>query len=168
MSDAISIGRNIKAVRTANQMTQREVCEASGISPSQLSAYENGKQMIGLTTLGKIATALGTSIDHLYYGSPSEAFLNASDDFGQTVVNCFFKLWDLGVIGDIAICDRSQSVRIEKCAYELYRLRGMLRDFESKRAYYPNGQAFLSQLLTSTVNEINARYPDDKCTGEKS
>ena len=72
-------------------MTQRDVYEATDISTSQLSAYENGKQMIGLVSLAKIAKALDTSIDRLYFGKPSEAFLNETEDFGETVVNCFKK-----------------------------------------------------------------------------
>ena len=49
--------------RSEKGMTQHDVYETTGISTSQLSSYENDKQMIGLVTLAKIAVALDTSID---------------------------------------------------------------------------------------------------------
>lgn len=81
MPTAISIGTNIKKVRKEKGLTQRKVAENAGISISQLSSYENGKQMPGLPTLANLATALDTSLDQLYFGAPSEAFLNVTEDF---------------------------------------------------------------------------------------
>lgn len=159
MSDALTVGRNIHDVRVEKGLTQRDVYEATGISASQLSAYENGKQMVGLTTLAKIAVALGTSIDRLYYGSPSEAFINQSENFGETVVNCFRKLRELGVVSDVshATASREGSVHIKSCAYELSRMFSALRDFEFHKEYYPDEDAFLDQLYKSVANEINVR-----------
>lgn len=159
MSTAAAIGRNIQTVRAEKGMTQRDVYEATGISTSQLSSYENGKQMIGLVTLAKLATALGTSIDRLYFGVPSEAFLNETEDFGETVVNCFRKLRDLGVVSRVGhdmMTDKG-SACLETCSYELSRMFSTLSDFDYRKKYYPDEQAFLDQLYTSVANEINTR-----------
>lgn len=159
MSTASAIGRNIKSVRTERGMTQHDIYEATGISTSQLSSYENGKQMIGLPTLAKIAVALNTSIDRLYFGAPSEAFLNETEDFGETVVNCFKKLRELGVVSSVShpMGGGSDSARIEKCGYELARMFSTLREFNYHKDYYPDENIFLEQLYKSVSNEINKR-----------
>jgi len=159
MSTPNAIGRNIKNVRAERGMTQHDVYKATGISTSQLSSYENGKQMIGLLTLAKIAVALGTSIDRLYFGAPSEAFLNETEDFGETVVNCFKKLHELGVVSDVnhSIGSGSNSARIDKCGYELDRMFSTLREFEHHKDYYPDAALYLEQLYQATANEINTR-----------
>lgn len=158
MSTAASIGRNIKTIRAEKGMTQREVCDAAEISTSQLSTYENGKQMVGLVTLAKIATALGTSIDRLYFGTPSEAFLNETEDFGETVVNCFKKLRELGVVTNMASDYTRGEARMEKCSYELKRMFDSLQEFEYNRRFYPDENAYLSQLYRSVANQIDSRY----------
>ncbi|MGI6032982.1 MAG: helix-turn-helix domain-containing protein [Coriobacteriales bacterium] len=117
MSNAEVIGHNIRAVRAEKGLTQREVSEMAEISTSQLSAYENGKQMIGLISIAKIARALDTSIDRLYFGKPSEAFLNESEDFGETVVNCFRKLYELGITTDVRVCFEPGEADVAKCAF---------------------------------------------------
>ena len=161
MSTAIAIGRNIKAVRAEKGMTQREVCDAAEISPSQLSTYENGRQMVGLVTLGKIAKALNTSIDRLYFGSPSEAFLNESGDFGETVANCFKRLWELGVIDEVRFTRSTEGeAHVCKCSIELQRLFSTLKEFDEKRQYYPEEAEYLAQLYKSVSNEIDARYTE--------
>ncbi len=159
MSTANAIGRNIKSVRTERGMTQHDVYKATGISTSQLSSYENGKQMIGLPTLAKIAVALDTSIDRLYFGAPSEAFLNETEDFGETVVNCFKKLYELGVVSNVShsMGSGNNSARIDKCGYELARMFSTLREFSFHKDYYPDEDAFLDQLYKSVSNEINKR-----------
>lgn len=140
-------------------MTQRDVYEATGISTSQLSSYENGKQMVGLVTLAKIAIALDTSIDRLYFGAPSEAFLNETEDFGKTVVNCFKKLREIGVVTNVnqGAMSLEGSARLKTCGYELTRMFSALRDFEHRKEYYPDEQVFLDQLYASVANEINKR-----------
>lgn len=149
MSTASAIGRNIKNVRTERGMTQRDVYEATGISASQLSSYENGKQMIGLPTLAKIAVALNTSIDRLYFGAPSEAFLNESEDFGETVVNCFKKLRELGVVRSVShsMTGGSASASIEKCGYELAACFPRLENLAITKITTPTKTPFLSNSI---------------------
>lgn len=164
MTSAASIGRNIQQVRLEKNMTQREVCDATGISTSQLSAYENGRQMVGLVSLAKIAVALGTSIDRLYFGRSSEAFINQSDDFGETVVNCFRKLEELGVVSDVSYTFGSNetSARLESCGPELSRLFSSLQDFNFHKKYYSDETMVLEQIYKSVANEINANVHRSK------
>lgn len=158
MPTALSIGRNIQSVRKEAGMTQRVVAEAAGISISQLSSYENGKQMPGLVTLGKLAVAMNSSLDRLYFGSPSEAFLNETEDFGETVVNCFIKLRELGVVKGVRSGMSGEgSASLSHCSYELDRLFRELQEYEWHKDYYPDGEAYTAQIKTSVANEINVR-----------
>jgi len=160
MSSKEFIGRNLKIVRSERGLTQREVAESTHISISQLSAYENGKQMPGLITLANLAITLGTSIDRLYFGNASEAFLNETTDLGMTVVNCFLKLRELGVVNRIGYSTGSGggTATLLTCSYELYRMFSALDEYEHRKDYYPDGDAYLSQIYRATANEINGRH----------
>lgn len=69
-SDALTIGRRIRQLRTARSMTLEELATAIGRAPSQLSMFETGKREPKLTLLQAIAKALGTTIDALLEGEP--------------------------------------------------------------------------------------------------
>lgn len=162
MIDRISVGLNIKSVREEQGKTQREVSEAADISPSQLSAYENGKQLPGLETLANIALALETSLDRLYFGAPSEQFLNRSGDFGETVVNCFLKLDELDLYKFIIKESNSNAatVHIRSCGEQIDRLFKQLREYESRKSFYPDGESYVAQVCKSVANEINEKKAD--------
>lgn len=159
MSDQVFIGSNIRSVRAEKRMTQRELAEKAEISTSQLSAYENGKQMPGLVTLGKIAVAMETSIDRLYFGAPSEAFLNETEDFGKTVVNCFLKLKELGAVTNVhhGTGSREGSATLSKCSYELSHLFDDYRNYGYRAKSQENGDVYLKQVNEAVANEINER-----------
>lgn len=59
------IGTNLKQIREAKKLTQREVWEAAEISKSSLTAYENGRSDPTGDTIVKLAKALGVSTDEL-------------------------------------------------------------------------------------------------------
>ncbi len=65
--------------------------------------YATGDSALAEEQATEIATVLDTSIDRLYFGAPSEAFLNETEDFGETVVNCFKKLRNLGVVTSVRL-----------------------------------------------------------------
>ena len=69
-SDALTIGRRIRQLRTARGLTLEELATAIGRAPSQLSMFETGKREPKLTLLQAIAKALGTTIDALLEGEP--------------------------------------------------------------------------------------------------
>ena len=62
------MGIKIKEMREALKMTQEELAMKSGVSRQTISALENGKYENVLTgTLAAIATALGTTVDKIFY-----------------------------------------------------------------------------------------------------
>ncbi|GAA3941133.1 helix-turn-helix domain-containing protein [Microbacterium soli] len=69
-SDALTIGRRIRQLRTARGMTLDDLAGLVGRAPSQLSMFETGKREPKLTLLQSIARALGTTIDALLEGEP--------------------------------------------------------------------------------------------------
>ena len=72
------IGINIREVRTGLGYSQDKLAKKCEMSSSTLSAYENSKKTPNLITIAKIAKALGVSIERLYYGDDSIAFVNDS------------------------------------------------------------------------------------------
>ena len=62
------MGYKIKEVREARKMTQEELAEKSGVSRGTISALENGSVRTTTTkTLFKLAKALGTSVDQIFF-----------------------------------------------------------------------------------------------------
>jgi len=59
------LGLNIKRIREGKQMTQGDICRKTGFDRSYISNVEAGKSNPTLTTLEKIAQALGVSSDEL-------------------------------------------------------------------------------------------------------
>ena len=69
-SDALTIGRRIRQLRTAQRMTLEELAGRIDRAPSQVSMFETGKREPKLTLLQTIAKVLGTSLDGLLEGEP--------------------------------------------------------------------------------------------------
>lgn len=62
------MGYRIKEFRESLQMTQEELAQKSGVSRGTISAMENGTSKETTTkTLVKIARALGTSVDNIFF-----------------------------------------------------------------------------------------------------
>lgn len=57
-------------LRGEKNLTQQELGDASGVSPSQISRYEAGQARPRKTVLGKLAKALDVSIDELQGHEP--------------------------------------------------------------------------------------------------
>ena len=65
---------NLKEIRLARGMTQKDVADYCGVSQSSLSLYESGICEPNLETLRKLATVLECTIDELVgNGENSEA-----------------------------------------------------------------------------------------------
>lgn len=64
------IGKNIKAVRQANGITQEALAEALYVTRQTVSNYENGRSRPDLDTLIKIAEILNTDVNTIIYGPP--------------------------------------------------------------------------------------------------
>lgn len=99
-ANAAIIGANIKAARTQKNWTQQTLAEKSGMTNTQISAYERGKKAPTLDSLATLSSALEVSMDYLYFGDESESFINSAPDEGRQIVNSIYKLRELGVIED--------------------------------------------------------------------
>lgn len=64
MMDEIS--EKIRAIRRKNDLTLKELSEKTGLSVSFLSQVENGTSSLAITSLKKIADALGVSINTFF------------------------------------------------------------------------------------------------------
>jgi transcriptional regulator with XRE-family HTH domain len=62
----MSIGDNIKRIRTAKSLSQKEVLTVANLDAAQYSRIENGKTDPTVSTLEKIAKALGVSLAELF------------------------------------------------------------------------------------------------------
>ena len=64
-SESARLGKNLKQIRTQKGMTQGDIVRALGVSRSFVSNIENGKTNPTLSTIKRIADALGVSVDQL-------------------------------------------------------------------------------------------------------
>ena len=163
MNESIMIGKNISKARKEAGMTQRQVGEAASISTTQLSAYENGKQMPGLVSLAQIASALGTTIDNLYYGDKDVSFITKSSSSGHAIVNSLTKLFSEGVITQVdkfksdeyKDTDSIYCLVLNSHEKEIERLLTSLGSFIDNVDTFKEPKKFLDQILDSVANEIN-------------
>jgi transcriptional regulator with XRE-family HTH domain len=75
----MNIGDNIKRVREAKNLTQKEVIMAIDMGAAMYSRIESGKIEPSLTTLEKIAKALGVSLVELIQSDESLSDVNSVD-----------------------------------------------------------------------------------------
>ena len=59
------LGKNIKRIREQKEMSQGDICRALGFDRAQMSNIEAGKGNPTLSTIEKIAQALGVASDEL-------------------------------------------------------------------------------------------------------
>lgn len=64
-SESARLGKNLKQIRIQKGMTQGDIVRALGVSRSFVSNIENGKTNPTLSTIKRIADALGVSVDRL-------------------------------------------------------------------------------------------------------
>lgn len=157
------IGERIKSARKKMNMSQYTLYQKTGISTTQISAYENGNKSIGLSTLDKIAIALNTSIDYLYNGSLESRPVNSSKNIGELVVNCINALYEEGVIAFLPNA-KDENLYSNEYIYEVvfskYKniiddLIEKLDDFKKNHDNYPDPDGFKEQLLASAAKQIN-------------
>lgn len=161
-NESATVGERIKNRREELNMTQDKLHDLTDISITQISAYENDRKQIGLFSLGKIASALETSIDELYYGKPSERPITSSLNEGELIINCVYALYKRGVLGTKQYeTDNGYETRIMECVginnYELVidDLVSKLNDFNANKSDYTDPELFEKQLLQAAVNKIN-------------
>ena len=73
----MNIGENIKKVRIAKKLSQKEVAVSLKMDPAQYSRIESGKSDPYFSTIEKIAKALGVEVAELVTGE--EVDINTAD-----------------------------------------------------------------------------------------
>lgn len=61
------IGANLRKIRAERKMTREQMAEAVGVSTTFYANLETGNKMMSVTTLKKVADALGVSTDSILY-----------------------------------------------------------------------------------------------------
>lgn len=62
---AQKFGENMKKIRLEKGMSQGDICRALGLDRAYISNVENGKQNLTISTMEKVAKALGVGVDDL-------------------------------------------------------------------------------------------------------
>lgn len=65
MNESEKLGKNLKRIRTAKGISQGEISRKLAVDKSFVSNIENGKTNPTLTTIAKIAKAIGVSVGEL-------------------------------------------------------------------------------------------------------
>ena len=64
-NSAKKLGQNMKRIRLVKQMSQGDICRKLGVDRSYISNVESGNKNPTLSTITKLAKALGVSVDEL-------------------------------------------------------------------------------------------------------
>ena len=75
----MNIGENIKRIRTAKNLSQKEVVTAAKLDTAQYSRIETGKTDPSVSTLDRIAKALGVSLAELFASADELKEINSLD-----------------------------------------------------------------------------------------
>jgi transcriptional regulator with XRE-family HTH domain len=75
----MNIGDNIKRIRTAKKLSQKEVTINAKLDTAQYSRIENGKTDPSVNTLERIAKAIGISLSDLFSSTEELKEINSYD-----------------------------------------------------------------------------------------
>ena len=76
MTEPSEIGFRVKHFRLEKHMTQKDLAERSGVSWSFISRLENGQSHASVSTLAKIADALGEDLGMLLCSTDGNTLLD--------------------------------------------------------------------------------------------
>ncbi|MFL0197607.1 helix-turn-helix domain-containing protein [Clostridium sp. WILCCON 0269] len=82
-----SIGEQIKMLRKSAGFTQEQLAAKTNISLSAIGKYEVGERIPKYETLGKLATALGVTINELVESQQTTSELNCMDKAYKALAN---------------------------------------------------------------------------------
>lgn len=94
MIQSLDIGSNIKRIREDRGLSQRDVITSIGMEAAQYNRIEKGKTNPSVTTIEKIATALGVKTYELFLEDVSSQNINS---FDKTLVEKLFLIEKLAV-----------------------------------------------------------------------
>lgn len=160
-----NIGKNIKEVRKMKKLSQEKLSGKCGISNTTLSAYENSRKIPNIQTIGRIARALGVSIDRLCYGDENNSFIESEPDVGKKIVNSIYLLWSMDIVSclynsNIGFTHEASNpigyyLYINKHCGPIKRLIKSLDEFRINKDTFPEPDSYLEMLKSSVAIEIN-------------
>ena len=62
-------GQKLRAIRALKGITQAQLAELSGVSPTAIAEFETGKRDIRASTVGKLCEALGVRVTYTIDGT---------------------------------------------------------------------------------------------------
>lgn len=66
---AMLTGTKLKAIRALRGMTQAQLADAAGVSPTAITEYEGGKRDLRADTIRKLCEALGVTVTYTVDGT---------------------------------------------------------------------------------------------------
>jgi transcriptional regulator with XRE-family HTH domain len=100
--------------RLRKNMSQKELAERAGITAVYMSNVENAHSRIGLTTILKVANALGTGIDALLGANIKESRDIFEERLGELLADCTEEELKL-IIGTVkGLKEQIRATKIEK------------------------------------------------------
>ncbi len=158
-----AIGKRIRAIREELQLSQKALGKATGIKGSMISDFERGVREPSTANLAKIAHALYSTMDELYFGDESNIMLQTTN-YGMKIVNCFTELMLDEAIGEVDEDVSSNSgpyyIPLWNDGWAVKRLLDHIHEFKRNRNTYPDPEIFLDQIKQSVANEINKNHPE--------
>jgi len=99
------IAKNIKRLRELKNLSQKEICGASGVPQGQYSRIENGKVEPSVSTLEKLAKVFEVSIAEFFKSNDINEEVNMPllekikliDTLGKDEQQALFKMIDLAI-----------------------------------------------------------------------
>ena len=86
--DYKAIGKRIKIARIKADMTQEQLAERVGISPTHLSNIETGTTRVSLTTIVGLVNALNVTVDDVLCDNVIHAKIQFERDISQLLEDC--------------------------------------------------------------------------------
>lgn len=86
--DYVAIGRRIKRMRKARDLSQEKLAEFADISTVHMSHIENGITKLSLPVIVAIADALDVRVDSLLYDTPRGGASIAMDEIAAILADC--------------------------------------------------------------------------------
>jgi Predicted transcriptional regulator len=160
-----AIGKRIRSTREELQMSQKDLSKVTGIKDSMISDFERGVREPSTANLAKIAHALYSTMDELYFGDESNKMLQTAN-YGMKIVNCFTELMLDEVIGKIEEDNEEYRpigeyyIPLWSDAWAIKRLLNHVYEFKQNQNTYPNPDLYLDQIKQSVANEINKNHTE--------
>lgn len=138
------VGRRVKAARAKAGLTQRELAERIGVTPSAVAQWELGSSDPGMRLLAALATVLEVSCDWLVIGRPTPGAEQGGTGLVAIEAGLVNEARELGVAIEAELTDRlRQRVRDARRERWLAENRGAIEDanaFLARQGLWSDGQ----------------------------